>query len=80
MVVSGVVGRFVVLVQAGLNFVNDAKIADKLRGMGIGQMRLAIHVTGNVGRGKVRELRLAPERCQRRPRRIASEAAIETAL
>src|SRR5882672_1979676 len=49
-----------VLAQTGLNLVNDAHVAEKLRAAGVDQMRLAVGVTIDGGRGKIRQLRLPP--------------------
>ncbi len=65
-------GQFVVFVQARLNFVNDAEIADKLGAVRINEMRLAVRIAINGGRRKVRELRLAQReagRCEKNQQR-----------
>jgi hypothetical protein len=41
-------GYFILLVQAGLYFINDAEVADKLGAAGVNEMRLAIGVAVKV--------------------------------
>src|SRR5579872_432613 len=53
-------GQLVVFVQTGLNFVDDAQVADKLGGVRIGEVRLAVRIAINGSGRKVRELWLAP--------------------
>src|SRR5580765_331521 len=52
-------GQLVVFVQARLNFIHDAQIADKLDAAGVDDVRMAVHITINVGGRKLRELGLA---------------------
>jgi len=53
-------GVLIRLVDARLNFVNHAKVADELRGMRVSPMESAIGIAVNGCRSKVRKLGLAP--------------------
>src|SRR5216684_2609210 len=52
-------GILFVFVQACLNFINHAQIADELGAVGINEMRLAVRLAINRGGIKIRQLRLA---------------------
>src|SRR6266436_273754 len=52
-------GILFVFVQARLNFIHHAQIADELGAVGINEMRLAVRLAINRGGIKIRQLRLA---------------------
>src|SRR6202045_288568 len=59
-------GILVVLVQARLNFINDAQIADEFDALGVNHMHLAVSVAINRGGTKIRQLRLAKRKTRGR--------------